>query len=110
MANRWDAVLRESAEVFISSLSPDEGAECREIILNDLCDNPVPADNPLRYETRSFPNPPGVMERSIKGWHFRYGIVNANTIVIYSVNYGPDNPKSPLYGLFPTGPRPPRIR
>ena len=110
MTNRWDAVLRESAEIFVSSLPPDEEAECREVILNDLCDNPRPADNPSRYSVSSFPNQPGVIECFIKGWHFRYGIVNANTIVVFTVNYSPDNPKSPLFGLYPTDPHPPNIR
>ena len=49
------------------------------------------------------------MECSIKGWHIRYGIENSNTIAVYIINYSLNNPQSPLYGLFPAGPRPARI-
>ena len=104
MTPLWDAVLREPAEMFLSSLSPEDATECREVILNDLCNNPD------RRETPSFPNRPGVIERSLKGWHFRYGIENANTIAVFSIHYAPDNPKSPMFGLFPTDPPPPSIQ
>ena len=110
MPNQWDAVLGVAAEKFVSSLPQDEEAECRKVILSDLCDNPLPDSNPNRRVNSSFPNQPGTIECFIKGWHFRYGIENANTIIVYTINYGPDNPKSPLFGLFPTGPRPPQLR
>ena len=104
MTHLWDAVLREVAERFVSELHPEEKAHCRQVILDDLCKEPD-----RRPTLESFPNRPGTIECSIKGWHFRYGIENSNTITIYTIQYSPDNPKSPLYGLFPTGPRPPQI-
>ena len=101
---RWDAVLRESAEDFLSSLSPQEEAHCRQVILNVLCDNPLPANNPGRRELRS---QPGVMEAFTHGWHFRYGILNANTIVVYAIFYSPNNPRHPIFGTQPDIPPPP---
>jgi hypothetical protein len=109
MANLWDAVLREGAEAFVRSLPEEEEVECRSVILNDLCDNPLPENNLSRYAVSSFPNQLGTIECFIKGWHFRYGIENENTIVVFTVNYDPDNPKSPLFGLFPNVPRPPDV-
>ena len=110
MPNQWDAVLGAAAKRFLSCLPPGEEAECREVILSDLCENPLPQSNADRHEVSSFPNRPGVIECFIKGWHFRYGIENANTICIFTVNYDPDNPKSPLFGLYPATPGPPHLR
>ena len=104
MAHLWDTVLRKVAERFISSLPPEEEAHCRQVILDDLCREPD-----RRSPLESFPNRPGTIECFIKGWHFRYSIENSNTITVYTIYYSPDNPKSPLYGWFPTGPRPPQI-
>lgn len=100
---RWDAVLRESAETFLSSLSPQDEAACRQVILNVLCDNPHPANNPRRRERLS---QPGVIESITHGWHFRYGILNANTIVVYAIFYSPNNPGHPIFGAAPDTPEP----
>ena len=43
---------------------------------------------------------------TIESWLLRYGMKNADTIIVFSGNYYPDNPKSLLYGLYPSGPRP----
>ena len=107
MTPRWDAVLRELAESFLSSLSGREETMCRAVILNVLCDNPLPANNPRRRELLS---QPGVIECFTNGWHFRYGILNSNTIVVYAIFYSPNNPRHPIFGTPPDVPPPPDIR
>ena len=105
MAHLWDAVLSKVAKAFLSSLPPDDEADFRQVILDHLCDEPD-----KRPVADSFPNMPGTFQCSIEGWFFRYGIENSNTIRVFSIQYSPDNPKSPVYGLFPDGPpTPPRI-
>ena len=106
MAHLWDAVYSKVANNCLSSLPIKEQEECRQVVRDHLCDRPD-----SRPTVDSYPNSPGTRECSISGWFFRYGIENSNTIWVYSIHYSPDNPKSPLYGLFPDGPPPPpRIR
>ena len=93
----WDAVLSRTSELFLEGLSPEEIEDCKRTILDELCDNPEPLNNPSRSVVRSFPNRPGVIEHAIGGWHFRYVILNSNTIGIASIYYSPMNPKHPLY-------------
>ncbi len=95
MTPRWDAVLRQSAEAFINTLTEAEQRHCREIILNRLCDNPdqLPPSNHR-----------GEIDRLIEGWHYRYLILNDNTIRITGIYYSPSNPKHPIQGDQPTPP------
>ena len=104
MTPRWDAVLADLAERFLDSLPERERLHCRQVILSVLCDNPLPASNPGRRELRS---QPGVMEAFTHGWHFRYGILNANTIVVYAIFYSPNNPRHPIFGTPSDIPPPP---
>lgn len=103
MTPRWDAVLADLAEKFLDTLPERERLNCRQVILNVLCDNPHPANNPRRRERLS---QPGVIESITHGWHFRYGILNANTIIVYAIYYSPNNPSHPIFGAGPDNPPP----
>lgn len=76
----------------------EQQRHCRAVILNVLCDNPHPANNPRRRERLS---EPGVIEHLTHGWHFRYGILNANTIAVHAIFYSPNNPRHPISGPPP---------
>lgn len=93
MTPRGDAVVVGQAEEFLDTLSERERRHCRAVILNILCDNPHPANNPRRRERLS---QPGVIEHLTHGWHFRYSILNANTIVVRAIYYSPNNPRHPI--------------
>ncbi len=107
MTPRWDAVLREAAREFLASLPLGERRDCRQVILNDLCNNPLPANNPARRELL---RQQGTIQCFIKGWHFLYGIENANTIRVYGIYYSPNNPSHPIFGLPSDSPELPDIR
>ena len=102
MTPLWDAVLRAGAENFINWMLPQDRQDCNRIITNDLCNNPRPEDNPSRRYASYYPNQPGTIECAIGRWYFRYRILNANTIEVFSIGPSGENRNHPMY-------RPPRI-
>ena len=88
----WDVVLSVPARLFLDRLPAEQRSNCHQTILDDLCYRPRPEDNPGRQPASYFPNRPGIIECVISGWHFRYRILNANTIEVVSVNRVPNDP------------------
>ena len=116
MTPLWDAVLRTRAENSINWMLPQDREDCNRIITNDLCNNPRPEDNSARryasyYPNQpglpqsawitpislDYPNQPGTIECSIGRWYFRYRILNANTIEVFSIGPSGENPNHPMY-------------
>ena len=87
MTPRWDAYFQSTARQFLDSLTPTERAHCRLTVRATICDRP---------DMRGTPNQRGEREVIASGWHFRYNIVNANTIEITQAYYSFDNPRHPL--------------
>lgn len=94
---RWDAVISDVAGLFLDTLSKEDEQECRQVILNNLCDNPDPATNPFRRPVEYYPNRPGVIECAVGRWYFRYRNVNRNTVEVATIFFSPMDPKHPLY-------------
>ena len=93
----WDAVLARSARRFLDTLSPEESADCEKVVLDELCNNPDPQNNPGRQTTEFFPYRPGLIECVIGDWYFLYRIENQNTIEVARIFYGPSNSKHPMF-------------
>lgn len=93
---RWDALVGPGAENFLAWLLPEDESDCRRIILDRLCDNPRPENNPARLYANYYPNRPGTIECAIGRWYFRYGILNENTIEVFSIGISPANPNHPM--------------
>lgn len=89
----FDAYLSGVADLFLQSLTPEERQDCRNTILNRLCME-VSLEDPLD-DPPVFPNNPGVYERTVGDWHFRYLIRNAATLEIATIYYRPGHPKYP---------------
>lgn len=85
----WDPVIQEPAKRFLDSLPPEERRHCEDVIWQDLCRTP---------DLRGVAGPQGERHRLIKGWHFRYKILNANAFNITGIFYSILNPKHPIFG------------
>ena len=96
MTPRWDVVLGEPAEKFLDWLLPEDRDDCYRTIMNLLCRNPRPENNPARLYANYYPNQPGTIECAIGLWYFRYRLLNANTIEVVSIAISPDNPNHPM--------------
>lgn len=91
MPDLWSAEISRVADQFLRTIPLDEASRCRQVIREDLCKNPD------RYSPlESFPNLPGTIERSLKGWHFRYSIKDSNTILVHTIYFSHDNPYNPV--------------
>lgn len=67
----------------------DDRTHCRNVIWEDPCRDP---------DSSGVTDPMGGRQRLIKGWHFRYEILNANAFSITGIFYSPRNPKHPIFG------------
>ncbi len=97
MTHRWDAVIRPGAEMSLEWMVSEDREECNRVIINDLCNNPRPENNRARRYASYYPNRPGVIECVIGRWYFRYGVLNENTIEVFSIAISGDNPNHPMY-------------
>ena len=85
----WDPVIQEPARRFLDSLPAEERRHCQDVIWQDLCHAP---------DSLGLADPRGGRQRAIRGWHFRYEILNTNTFRITGIFYSPFNPKHPIFG------------
>lgn len=92
----FDAYLTGVARLFLKSLPPEEKDDCIKAILDVLC-HQAAVNDPLEKPS-PFPSVPGVAERVVGDWYFRYLIENATTLKIATIYYSPNNPKHGLYG------------
>ena len=70
-------------------MSQENREECEAAVLDELCRNPQPENNAERRSADYFPNAPGVIECVIGRWYFRYRILNANTLEVFTIYLAP---------------------
>ena len=90
----FDAFLSPVARRFLDELTPDEREDCRDTIINGLCQAAVrddPQDPPM-----VLPFARGISERIVGEWYFRYRVYNATTLQIATIYYRPGHSKYPL--------------
>ena len=96
-AGLWDVVILGPARPFLDGLSPEGREECEAVIFDRLCRNPRPENNPARRLADYYPfaASAGVIECIIGRWHFRYRILNANTLEVTWIYFAPNTDDYP---------------
>ena len=84
-----EPIYRNAAWGFLESLPPADRAHCESVIWEDLAVDP---------HLHGQPDSEGGRHRLIKGWHFRYEVLNAAYFRITGIYYSPFNPRHPIFG------------
>ena len=99
MTPLWDAVLRARAERKILSTG---SCHKTDRIVTGLLQTTSATTHALKTICPGvmlpiYPNQPGTIECAIGRWYFRYRILNANTIEVFSIGPSLENRNHPMY-------------
>ena len=85
-----DPVLSEAADQFLNELPESLRTDCWNVLMSQVVD---------RSQNRGTVNSRGQTELLIQGWHFRYRMLNSNTLRIDTIFFSPNSPNHPMNRL-----------